>query len=617
MKKANSFTEYIKIKFDNKLWELAEYYLDNCFDFNSINLRRISKIGDVEIQNVSVEHVWVRQKSDTLILFDIAFSVELVIRDGNYRNDEYDDYKFWLMAEFEGDLQDELNNAKLNSLDTYSNKNRTKNDYDDSLVTYISKDDMDKVATEFLSKYYPEALQKPTYIEPIELINRMGLQYKITKLSNDNSVFGRCVFYDTEFDIYDSMGHANKTKFTAGTVLVDKAVTLMGDLGMQNSTFIHECIHWEYHKNAFALAKLYEKSLSSISSGVFGDAVGIKNKAVNWMEWQANTLTPKIQMPIVAFKTKLHEYHNSYQQETNKLDLFYAMPYCINQLSQFFGVSKLSVVIRLVELGFEEARGSLVYVDGNYVPTHRYKTGRLKSTQTYSVPVIDAALQIITNTELQKLVSRGQYVYVDSHFVLNNKRYVTKIDGKETLTDYARSNMDECALIFNSVIKQKIENHYLLFCYLNRDKNTPFNFEFEFSGEHDLHEKTDIVRDTCDNYKQLFTSFNQNLSDNLNKCLKWSGKTKRQIANEIGMDEKSVGNIFNNHSIPQLKSLILIALSLGVPGFITVELMRQSGYSFRFTDNEHILLNLVVNTMYSKDMSEILSFLRKSGVSNV
>ena len=56
----------------------------------------------------------------------------------------------------------------------------------------------------------------------------------------------------------------------------------------------------------------------------------------------------------------------------------------IDELAQFFGASRLSAKVRLAECGFELVKGAFIYIDGSYVPTHRWKSGYLKDTQTFS-----------------------------------------------------------------------------------------------------------------------------------------------------------------------------------------------------------------------------------------
>ena len=70
-----SFTEYVKKKFDNNFWAAAESYLEANLDSLGIELRRIHRAGETEISDVKVEHVWVEDKPEMVIHFDVAVSI--------------------------------------------------------------------------------------------------------------------------------------------------------------------------------------------------------------------------------------------------------------------------------------------------------------------------------------------------------------------------------------------------------------------------------------------------------------------------------------------------------------------------------------------------------------
>ena len=52
------------------------------------------------------------------------------------------------------------------------------------------------------------------------------------------------------------------------------------------------------------LERLYNSSVTRIKCQVIGGIKDNSRDATDWMEWQANALTPKIQMPIAMFKTQ-------------------------------------------------------------------------------------------------------------------------------------------------------------------------------------------------------------------------------------------------------------------------------------------------------------------------
>lgn len=70
-------------------------------------------------------------------------------------------------------------------------------------------------------------------------------------------------------------------------------------------------------KKAFALARLYNKELTNIVCKVVGGIAGNNSdrNGIDWMEWQANTLTPKIQLPKNMFKKYVEGLITKYRRE--------------------------------------------------------------------------------------------------------------------------------------------------------------------------------------------------------------------------------------------------------------------------------------------------------------
>lgn len=79
-----SFAEYVKKRFDNNFWAAAESYLEANLDSLGIELRRIHRAGETEISDVKVEHVWVEDKPDMEIHFDVAVSIWFETHEGDY-----------------------------------------------------------------------------------------------------------------------------------------------------------------------------------------------------------------------------------------------------------------------------------------------------------------------------------------------------------------------------------------------------------------------------------------------------------------------------------------------------------------------------------------------------
>ncbi len=199
----HSFTEYIANRFDNNFWAVAEKYLDDNQDSLTCDLRRIHSAGDVEITDVKVEYVWVEDLPGMRIQFDVALSIWYEIAEGNYHYDDSEDRVVWIMARCKGDLDVGLDDFEIYDVSAYNGKNRAKSPMDDSLVPVMSKDDLEKVAEQFLRDHYKKALLEPMWVNPTELAESMGLNVRFVNITKDGSVFGRSYFHPRETELFE------------------------------------------------------------------------------------------------------------------------------------------------------------------------------------------------------------------------------------------------------------------------------------------------------------------------------------------------------------------------------------------------------------------------------
>lgn len=65
------------------------------------------------------------------------------------------------------------------------------------------------------------------------------------------------------------------------------------------------------------------------------------------MEWQANSLAPRIQRPMAMFKTQASKTIRKYRQMMGKDDIIDVIEPVIDNLAIFFGVSRLAAKIRM------------------------------------------------------------------------------------------------------------------------------------------------------------------------------------------------------------------------------------------------------------------------------
>ncbi|NQK68601.1 hypothetical protein HO483_10265 [Streptococcus suis] len=153
-------------------------------------------------------------------------------------------------------------------------------------------------------------------------------------------------------------------------------------------------------------------------------------------------------MPKELFLKKAHALIEDWKTYS-QLGYLSILDHVISELADFFQVSRQSAKIRLVELGFREAKGVLEYIDGAYLPLFAFGDTELKNNQTFSISLAELERLIEEVESFAKVLSSGLYVYIESHLVTNLPKFVTKDEwGNLVLTEEARYHLDECALLF-------------------------------------------------------------------------------------------------------------------------------------------------------------------------
>lgn len=220
-----------------------------------------------------------------------------------------------------------------------------------SLVPVISKSQFDAVATEFLTEYCPEALLRPMAVPIIDIAKeKMGLKIIAEyRLSEDFSIYGQICFTSGLIPVYDrDEDEFHDIKVRRGTILIDPDTLRERNIGCLHNTVAHECVHWYKHKNYH----LYNSGSGNQKAIAYRYPIIEKDEQfqnewddVDWMEWQANGIAPRILMPIQTFETAVEQILEEAGDDS--------IPqwYVVNQIAELYKVSKQSAEIRMNELG--------------------------------------------------------------------------------------------------------------------------------------------------------------------------------------------------------------------------------------------------------------------------
>ena len=616
-----SFMEYVKSKCYSGLFDAAEQYVADNWQLLDLHARRIHTIGEIELVDIMIQRVYVNDLPGMRIAFDVGLELELVVKEGDYHYDDYDQCFPWLRITCEGDLADGLDSWVITRIEPYDRQSRQENQLSDTLVPDIPYERLEAEAKAFLVEYYPEALkvtqygQPPVAVDPTLLAKRLMLSVRTQRIREDASVFGQIYFAETDAEMYDEdVGETILVHIPAQTIVVDPIMYLLRNLGSVNNTIVHECVHWVKHRKAFELERLFNVEASHISCEVVGGAAArIARSATELMEKQANQLAPRIQMPAEPFRAKASEYITRFMRESGAKYENEVMEQVITALETDFGVSKQAAKIRMVELGFESAIGTYTYIDGHYVKPHTFRKGSLKINQTFSVSALDAGLQRFINPELRRLTENGDYLFIDNHYVYNAPRYVQSDEnGRLDLTDYARAHMHECCLIFDMKITSTVKAEYHTVCFLNReDSNVTFEIRYHNGFENAPQERqVEMRKKQLEDAMRIRKQMTDDPEQCMNLLLEWCGMTYTDLGDAIGRDPRTISRTVKGITKPTPETGALICFGLHLPPLISMKLLDVLGCPLDIVRNpNHQWINEALYVKYPESIDAVREYL--------
>jgi len=605
-----TFAKYIEDKHYDDIFNKLKYYIWNNRDRLNLFTREIPEPISTVLDNFHVMGVTFHDAPDDQITFQASVQADINIH-GKRRNDFEDDMlDRWFSISFSAVLRNGLHNVRITGLEEYSQQRFKDEDaLTKFLVPYIYAKDLDAHAEKFLKKYCPRALEKPMPLPINEIIEAMGLSVYEAPLPS--GVFGRTYFSNTTVEVYDNRGNVIKREITPGTILRDPTEVFMRNIGSKNNTIIHECVHWDKHYKFFELQRLLNPEIHSISCAVVENYNRKNNDLVNeleWMEWQANALAPRILMPASTTRRKLNrimiDLHNSFPN-TRSGEL---MQMAISELADFFNVSTFAAKLRAIDLGFDQAAGVFNYVDGKYFPPISYKKGTLKKDQTYIVDFNNAVVETTLNQELSIALQAGHFVHANGLFVINDSKYIKLNDRSEAeLTDYALEHVDECCLVFNR--KTRISNSYddsfYRYCFLCRDANSESFVEatcelYKDNNEDVAKRATEMakIRNEAARITELMNSLPGSFAGTLDAHIKRRSYTNEEMEERCQISERRIRDLRSNNDMKvELPTVLALCIGLNLQPTFAFDLLKKAGHDImsRYTNDNLVYIYLITN----------------------
>lgn len=626
MESLKSFKEYVKDNFYNELFFAVDKYIQEFPDKMVMNSKALDEVDQAELHDIVIKLVSIDDIPEDNISFFVAVEADIVIYQvKSYHNVGEDLVRQKFKIECSLKLGHDTCDLLVHEVSFYSKYDKKTNKImTDQMIPIIYANEFEEVAAEFLNQYYPEALQQPMAVNPKKLASRMGLSVIDLHLSKTCTIFGQICFKDGFIKYYDKKERQFKfTHVSKKTVLVDPDIFFMRSFGSYNNTIVHECVHWYKHRKFFAFQNLYDSEVGGISCQV---AERYKQRseqwtAYDWMEWHASSLAPRILMPKRSTIQKIEELMEKYQNLLIDEDITELYEAVIYELADFFDVSKLAAKIRMIDLGYEDAHGILNYVDDHYIMNYAFKKGSLQKGETYTIGFPDAFMEMKTNSIFSDLLKNGHFLYVDSHFCLNDPKYILMDqDGVAYLSEYAAMNMHECCLAFEI---DRVPNKYhgipyYKKCVLYRDALVDTLLEVSYSDlpqNATIRERAMALERESKTCADIIRKLPATFCDSFVILMAMYDITEEKLAEAAQLSVRTIQRMKSNmHYSPKYKTIVAVCLGMHLHPLLSRELIKRSGVQMKQGFDEDIAYELLLNSGWKNSVSEANEELQTAGL---
>ncbi|HGK6268396.1 TPA: XRE family transcriptional regulator, partial [Streptococcus agalactiae] len=484
-------------------------------------------------------------------------------------------------------------------------------------VPYIRKKDFDDIAEKFLRKYYPQALTQPTPVPVETIVSEMGLSIHQEKLTIDNSVFGKMVFKDTDVEVIEDEQLISK-HFNKGSILVDKDVVFKRNVGSYNNTVIHECVHWELHKVFHEVKMVLDKDHSQVSSWTEENLADSSMwTSLDWMEWQANGIAPRILMPKVQTRIKIRELFQTLTLVNPDISRSELVQEVVDNLATFFEVSRQAAKIRMIDLGFKEANGVYNYLDDRYMRNFAFELEAFDNGSSYTITSNDLCFEYCFNESFRQIIDRNKFMYVDNHLCLKDKKFIYMTKDGPIMTDYAYEHLDECCLIFKVKSKNftSISNETYYDYVLNRGVTKESEIKADFvdilqnPSLMDQLPPLDMMK-LGKKISELLKELPFEFSGTLRSHRKRKNCTQPFLAKLVGITERTLRDYETlEDNLPRLELTLSFCFALKLRPELSDDMIKKAGHQLTISP-PHQVYKMLLSTSYYKPLSEINSILQ-------
>lgn len=562
------------------------------------------------------EDIHIEQLEDGVIAFDVIASCDVEMPSASrkgYFNER------WLKIHCQVTLGIDMSGFRIMSVGNCEPQEESDNDrLSGELVPIISREQFEDEAEKFLTRYCPEALEKPMRV-PIETIaSDMKLQViEDVPLSDDLTYFGTIIFDNG--NVLDKHRKITIRNAKRGTVYLDPRVSYERSVGTKRTTLAHECFHWHRHQPYHVLMKMIgadDNLGKAIQCQIAANSMDSdKWKAVDWMEWQAKGVAPRILMPAKPTRLKADQLLAVYGGADDASIAAYEN--VIDELAELFDVSRQAAKVRLMDLGYSKAEGAYPFVDGQYARGYSFEAGALDKNQTFTIPYADLFKAYCFGREFKKLIDSGQFVFTDRHLVLNNEKYIARNQaGNATLSEYALTHMDECCVVFSKGYSYQSKYQGAKYYTQFMRNAAPVENQVEYSFELNTHNRT--LLDQIQNAKrrsEALRKYPGSFAETLVALQKERKLSNKQLADRSLVGEKTIQRLRNDEEYPtSVQTVLALCVGLKLPLPEAEMFLGKTDFKLNSLKGEGYIYQCVMGACAENSIYEINEMLKENGI---
>ena len=237
--------------------------------------------------------------------------------------------------------------------------------------------------------------------------------------------------------------------------------------------------------------------------------------------------------------------------------------------------------------------------------------------QTYTIPLEEAWREYFNNETFRDILNNGCFIYAENSFVLNSDKYIVSGIEGFSLTDYARSHLDECALPFDEIEIIKYSGSAIRGAE-GQDAAIEIRRTTAYAPQRKTTALTEEIIRLCKAAMEQFElqAMNQKTCwQRIYEIITSNGtKSAGMFEQKTDLSGKVYNRAKNNYnSMPDIKTIVTIAAAYDLDLSTTEELLKLAGHSFSPTSKEHYCYRIVLMMMCGRGMKTKNEFLVNEG----